>query len=148
MSKILTVRKSGPGSFGRTAGCISRKGSDKGLRVLCMNKRIAKREEAHSSSRKGNIRIGLAGTVTFLVTVVIFSGAFYLYQVNDLATKGYEIKDLENRIAELEKANEDGKIKEVELKSMYNIEKSTENLNLVSSSDITYLETNGPVAMK
>ena len=48
----------------------------------------------------------------------------------------------------LKKENEQEKIKEVELRSMRNIEKSIENLNLVSSNEVSFLEINGPVAMK
>ena len=40
------------------------------------------------------------------------------------------------------------KIKEIELKSMNNIEKATQEFNLVSPEDISYVEIDGPVAMK
>ena len=75
-------------------------------------------------------------------------GFFYLYQVNDLATKGYEMGKIEKEIADLSEVNKDNRIKEVELKSLYNIEKTAETSNLVSARGITYLNLNGPVAMK
>jgi len=75
-------------------------------------------------------------------------GFFYLYQVNDLATKGYEMGKIEKEISELSEANKNNRIKEVELKSLYNIEKTAETSNLVSARGITYLNLNGPVAMK
>jgi len=83
-----------------------------------------------------------------LVVMIFISGAFYLYQVNDLATKGYEIRDIENQIQVLEKESKKMKIKEVELRSMYNIEKSTQELNLVSPQSVTYVEMDSSVAMK
>ena len=98
-------------------------------------------------SRQGSVKIRLAGFGFILTAIILVCGAFYLYQVNDLATKGYEIKDLEKRIDTLKKENEKNKIREVELKSMYNIEKTTENLDFVGSTDISYLEINGPVAI-
>lgn len=91
---------------------------------------------------------GLSSLCFMLCAVIIFFGAFYLYQVNDLATKGYEIKEAENRIANLEKENKKMQIREVELRSMYNLEKATQNLDLVSAQNASYLEMNSPVAMK
>ena len=83
-----------------------------------------------------------------LAALIFLVGALYLYQVNSIATKGYELKEVENKIQESEKEINKLKIKEVELKSMYNIEKSTEDMDLVVSSDVSYLDMPGPVAMK
>ena len=83
-----------------------------------------------------------------LAAVVVFSGALYLFQVNSLAAKGYELKELQNSLLSLQEANKKGRIQEVELMSMYNIEKVTQNSDLVSLNNATYLELNGPVAMK
>jgi len=88
-------------------------------------------------------------TIIFvMIGCVIFAGAFYLYQVNNIAIKGYEIREVENKIQDLEKENQKLKIKEVESKSMYNIEKATEDLNLVNSNNVSYVEIKGPMAMK
>lgn len=99
--------------------------------------------KSFAEEKSGKIPLGFV-----IFAAIVALGAFYLYQVNDIATKGYEIKEAENRIKEIEKESEKLQIKEVELKSMYNIEKSTENLNLVSSKDITYVVVNNSVAMK
>lgn len=93
-------------------------------------------------------KIGLGFVIFMMLTGIIASGAFYLYQVNSIAVQGYEMKKVENRIQVLEKENQKLKIQEVESKSMYNIEKSTEDLNLVSSLEISYIEVKGPMAMK
>ena len=91
---------------------------------------------------------GLAVIGFVLIAVAFLSGALYLYQVNSIATKGYEFREIENKIQESEKEINKLKIKEVELKSMYNIEKATEGLNLITASEISYLDIAGPVAMK
>lgn len=83
-----------------------------------------------------------------LTVAAIFLGAFYLYQVNDLTNKGYEMKEVENKIISLKKDNEKNKIQEMELRSMYSIEKATRDLDLIGSKNISYLEIDGPVAMK
>ena len=88
-------------------------------------------------------------SVCFILTVgVVMLGAYYLYQVNDLATKSYEMKDMEVRIQQLQKEGKKMQIREVELRSMYNLEKATENLDLVNAQNVIYLEMKSPVAMK
>jgi hypothetical protein len=83
-----------------------------------------------------------------LLTVLVISGAFYLYQVNDLVHKNYEVKAWKNKIQELQKNGQKNKIKEVELQSMYNIEKATQDFGLVPTNKVTYIEIDGTVAMK
>lgn len=97
---------------------------------------------------KGSIRIGLASAGFLMIFLVIFSSAFYLFQVNDLAVKGYDIKELENKISELEKENKQMQIHEMELRSMYVIEKSAQDFNLVSPVNVSYVEVNNTVAIK
>lgn len=83
-----------------------------------------------------------------LILTVMLAGAFYLYQVNNLATKGYEMKEVESRVQKLQDDSQRLKIKETELRSMYNLEKATQKLDLVNPTSVSYLEINGPVAMK
>ena len=104
--------------------------------------------QAVSISKKGSIKIGLASVGFLFIFLVIFSGAFYLFQVNDLAIKGYNIRELENEIGELEKENKQMKIYEMELRSMYAIEKSAQEFNLVSPVDISYLKVNNTVVLR
>lgn len=111
---------------------------------------LSMREEKSKSKpmEKSGGSAGLTNLCFVLCAIIIFCGAFYLYQVNDLATKGYEMKDVENRIATLEKENKKMQIKEVELRSMYNLEKATADIDLVNSQNVTYLQMASPVAMK
>lgn len=104
--------------------------------------------KAKRASVSGSARISLVSLVFVVLGFIVFSGAFYLYQVNDMATKGMEIKKVENEIKSLEESNEKLKIKEVELRSMYNIEKEVKDLDLVNTAEISYVEVKGPVAMK
>jgi hypothetical protein len=88
-------------------------------------------------------------TIIFIMIVgVIFAGVCYLYQVNNITIKGYEIKEVEIKIQDLERESQKLKIREVESKSMYNIEKATEDLNLVNSTSVSYVEMRGSVALK
>ncbi|MDP1833353.1 MAG: hypothetical protein U0944_02490 [Candidatus Moranbacteria bacterium] len=133
-------------------------------RVLILNKsakgpdraRMRKTSAFLGGVFSANGKIGTAGRAEINLMSLVFAialgacvcGAFYLYQVNDIATKGYEIRELEGKIQELDKESKRMEIHEVELRSMYNIEKASQDLNLVNSGEVTYVEINGPVAMK
>jgi hypothetical protein len=110
--------------------------------VNISDKRKIEKFEKNDFGRKGSVKISLAGAVFFVAIFVIFCSAFYLFQVNDLAIKGYAIRDLETKIANLEKDNKKMQIKEMELRSMYSIEKSVLDFNLVSPTEVKYLEVN------
>lgn len=96
----------------------------------------------------GSAKNGLIMGAFLLGLAVFILGIVYLYQINSIVTKGYDIRDAESQIKDLKQENDKLKIKEVELKSMYNIEKSMEDLDLVSSQTVSYLEMEKPVAMK
>lgn len=144
MSRILSIKNY---SSERLGVNFRRKAEYSPKRSCVWSVNCRTKAKAARFSSRGSVKIGLTGIGFILAAIILVCGAFYLYQVNDLATKGYEVKDLENKIDDLKKENEKYKIHEVELKSMYNIEKATEDLDLVGSTDISYLEINGPVAM-
>lgn len=111
---------------------------------LCLRKNNKKEELIF----KGNAKVSVMTWTFSTICLLLLGGFFYLYQVNDLAIKGFKIKEAENRIKDLGEAGKKLKIKETELRSMYTIEKETRDLNLVNSSGVSYIEINGPVAMK
>ena len=61
---------------------------------------------------------------------------------------GLDEEGLQRQIADLKKNSETMKIKEVELRSMYNIEKEMPNFDLVGSTNVSYIELGGSMAMK
>ncbi|MFA5926514.1 MAG: septum formation initiator family protein [Parcubacteria group bacterium] len=120
MSRFLTITNSNSVSFGER-----------------------KKTVKPNSLKVGNI------TLNFLVAALIcLLGVFYIFEVNNMATKGYDIKKLESQIGDLKKENENLQIRSAELKSMYNIEEKTKELNMVAPKDISYLNVPGNVAMK
>jgi hypothetical protein len=116
--------------------------------IIINNKRATEKIVRSEAGKRGSIKIGLTAAGFLTVLFVIFCSAFYLFQVNDLAIKGYEIKDLENRIAELEKDNKKMQIHEMELRSMYAVEKVAPNFDLVSPVNVSYMDLDGPVALR
>jgi hypothetical protein len=115
--------------------------SSKSFRLVKTRK---KEEKKTAQPEKYGVQTG----IFFLVACLFVAGSVYLYQVNSIVTKGYEIREYETKIQELKKESQQLKIKEVELKSMYNIEKSMDGLNLVPSESVSYVEENEPMAMK
>ncbi|MFA5871972.1 MAG: septum formation initiator family protein [Parcubacteria group bacterium] len=88
-------------------------------------------------------------TLSFLLVAMICAAAvFYIFEVNNQATKGYEIKNLEDNLEALKANNEKLKIQAAELKSMYNIEEKTKELNMTAPKDISYINVPGEMAMK
>lgn len=106
------------------------------------------KKESRKQMVAGTVKMNIFSLGLALAIIIFLTGAFYLYQVNSLATQGFEIKEIETQIQAAEKESKQLKIKEVELRSMNNIEKATEELNLVNSAEVTYLEMAGPMAMK
>jgi hypothetical protein len=112
-------------------------------------KKIAKKKKLSINAfSSGKAKISLVSLATLVLIGIALSGFFYLYQVNDLATKGFEIKKVENKIENLREKRKKLKIQETELKSMYNLEKEVKDMNLVNCSSISYIEHEGPLAMK
>jgi hypothetical protein len=90
---------------------------------------------------------GFISPVIVVLACAVFSGLLYIYSVNQTAVKGIEIRKIENEIAKQKEDNEALKIKEAELKSLYNIEGSSKNLDMVDLQDAKYLEENSSVAI-
>jgi cell division protein FtsL len=102
--------------------------------------------------RKGAIKnqpkVGRVTLSFFLVVLVCALGVFYIFEVNNMATKGYEIDKLEKQLNDLQKNNDRLQIEAAELKSMYKIEEKTKDLNMIAPKDVSYMNLPGNVAMK
>lgn len=104
--------------------------------------------------RKNNLiektpRLNTAGFISpvfVVLSCMAFSGLFYMYSVNQTAVKGLAIRNAEREIVQQKKDNESLKIKEAELKSLYRIEESSRQLEMIDSTNVKYLEENPAVA--
>lgn len=86
------------------------------------------------------------GPVTLTVVVIFLVcllSLFFLAQVFQSSTKGYEITDLEKRIKNLEEENKSLEIRAAELKSFENIKNEADKLNMVQSNKIVYIRQSG-----
>ena len=102
------------------------------------------RKRSSEPAGKASVSVG----IIFLIFITFVLGGLYLFQVNNVAVQGIDMKDAEIQIRDLKSEKKKMEIKEVELKSMYQIEKSTKDLDLVNADTVSYMELDSPVAMK
>ncbi|MDD5043240.1 MAG: septum formation initiator family protein [Patescibacteria group bacterium] len=81
---------------------------------------------------------GLNFNVIILVLIVA-AGLLYLVQINSVAAKGFEIKDLEKRIETLKDDNKNLELKIAELQSHSYLAEKIKGLNMVAVSKVDYL---------
>ncbi|OGI18114.1 MAG: hypothetical protein A3J06_01765 [Candidatus Moranbacteria bacterium RIFCSPLOWO2_02_FULL_48_19] len=96
------------------------------------------------SELAGSVHMPLLGV---LLAIFVIGGG-YLYSVNRSAVMGYHLRTLEKEISALKQENAELKISEADLRSLYRIEASGEELHMQKLDTITYLEERGPVALK
>lgn len=92
--------------------------------------------------------LGFVNAKIMLGVLLVISGILYIYAINSSAVKGYQIKQIEKEISELQKENEKLKIREAELKSLYHVEEASKQLNMGEMRNISYVEEASPVALK
>jgi cell division protein FtsL len=106
------------------------------------SKSKTRRKKKMISLNKINIKLTNV-TLGVLIAVVGFS---YLIQINGLATKGYQIRELEDQIIELQESNDDLELEALGLQSMGNVKDKIEGLNMVAIAETDYLVIS-PVAI-
>ncbi|MDP3957542.1 MAG: LapA family protein [bacterium] len=96
------------------------------------------------SRQEKRFRSELAGSVHMpllsVLLIIFVIGGGYLYFVNRSAVMGYHLRTLEKEISALKQENAELKISEADLRSLYRIEASGEELHMQKLDTITYLE--------
>jgi hypothetical protein len=91
---------------------------------------------------------GFAKPRVLVFLFVVLAAGFYIYSINSSAVRGQQIKKIENSIDQLKKEQEDLKIREAEVKSLQYIEDSSKQINMSETTQVSYIEKAGPLAMK
>lgn len=81
------------------------------------------------------LRLNLA-----ILASIIFFGITYLFQINALSTKGYEIRQLETRLKQLELEHKNLEVQAGSLQSINRIQQESQKLNFVPATNITYIK--------
>jgi cell division protein FtsL len=80
---------------------------------------------------------------SILTVVIVGIGFVYLTQTNVSATQGYQIRELEDHIENLQKQNKRLNLEYIELQSMANIIERAEGLDLVAIDDVEVISSVG-----
>lgn len=97
-----------------------------------------------SSRLSGSVHMLVLG---ILMAVFVASGG-YLYSVNRSAVQGYHLRTLEKEIGKLKQENAELRIAEADLRSLYRIKASGEELRMEQPAVVKYLEERGPIALR
>ncbi|MCX6740529.1 MAG: hypothetical protein NTZ49_04860 [Candidatus Parcubacteria bacterium] len=103
--------------------------------------KITDRTEWQVCQRHNKNRLLVLGILVFVC------GIFYLWQINSLATKGYQIKELEEKVSDLKDNNKKLQVQITELRSVSRINEEVKRLNMQEVARIEYLSANGSVAL-
>lgn len=90
--------------------------------------------KAQSNSKK---------TIFLVFSLIIIASMCYLWQTNNLATKGYKIKDLQDKVADLRSANKKLELEITQLRSTERIAKEVETLQMIEVARVEYLRSDG-----
>jgi cell division protein FtsB len=98
--------------------------------------------------RTVNLRLKRGPYTTALILIVLISvlSLFFLAQVFQSATSGYQISDLQKQADELKEKNKTLEIKAAELRSFDRIKQEAEKLNMIKSDQIVYLRAKTSMA--
>ncbi len=78
-----------------------------------------------------------------LLTIVVLFGILYIVETNSVSTKGYEISDLERRLETLQQEHQRLTVEIAGYRSMKSIEERVKGMNLVSATDVQYVNVVG-----
>ncbi len=82
---------------------------------------------------------GKKGINIVIALLICAVGVGYMIEINSVSTKGYAIRDLENKIDELKESNEKKEIKIAKMQSMQEIQNKVSKLGMVNIEKIDYI---------
>ena len=79
------------------------------------------------------------------MVIIILAGSVFLYllQINSLATKGFQIQELESKVAKYDEENKKLSLDAVRLRSMAELSEKVQNLDMVPITDFAYIVDTG-----
>ena len=83
-----------------------------------------------------------------LISLLVGALSMYLLQVNAIAAKGFEIRNLESQVNDLNDENEKLSVQVVELKAMNELDDKVAALNMVPIDSMVYYDTTGQVVAR
>ncbi len=75
-----------------------------------------------------------------MICLLIGMGVFYLAEINQVSTLGFRLRTLQDEVNQLKVSNEKLEIEAAQMKSMERIKSLSEELGLISTGEILYLD--------
>ncbi len=93
-------------------------------------------------------RVSFSGVIFWLSLLLVSLILWYAFNVNKIATLGYQIKNTEKNIQELKNENDELKIKSSELKSIGILETKAGDIGMINPEEVDYLNVVEGLALK
>ncbi|MFH0988098.1 MAG: hypothetical protein V1763_01865 [Parcubacteria group bacterium] len=106
--------------------------------ILCRN-------NASSDVKRFKFCLPKSFLVCTLGVLVVCALAGYLFEVNSIATQGYQMHDLEKQISALKDGNEKLTLQVIGLESMTNLTDRIASLGMVSADGLSYYNAGSEV---
>jgi Tfp pilus assembly protein PilN len=84
----------------------------------------------------------------FMLVLFVATIGGYLYQVNSIATKGFQSRDLEKQIFALQQENEKLQLSLIEMQTMPILMKKIEKLSMVPVDKVTFFDSSNQVFVR
>jgi cell division protein FtsL len=75
-----------------------------------------------------------------ILAAIIFFGLLYLFEINTLGTKGYQIRSLQEQIRVVQEDQKNLQMQASALQSIDRIQQQAQALNFVPATNVTYLK--------
>jgi len=83
-----------------------------------------------------------------VLVAICLTGVIYLAKINNMATRGFKIKELEEKQAALEENIKKTELQVANLQSTQKIQERINNLDMASVAKVEYVRAGGTVAVK
>jgi cell division protein FtsL len=78
-----------------------------------------------------------------LLAMIVTFGFLYLFQINSLGTRGYEIRQMEQKVKVLQAENKQLEVQRSSLSSITKIQQEAESLKMVPATNVKYIKDAG-----
>ena len=92
------------------------------------------------SKRKIKTSIGTKTLNLSILAAIALFGLVYMFEVNALGTKGYQIRTLEQQVRQIEQEQKNLQVEALDLQSSTLIQQQAQKLNFVPATNVTYLK--------
>lgn len=90
--------------------------------------------------RKSKILESGISTNLILLVIIAMLALSYLFMVNSLGTKGYEIRKMEQQLRSIESTQKNLQVEASDLESINHLQLEAQKLNFVPATNVTYLK--------